>query len=139
MRKNIISPIIFIACLVLTSCQSKNSQAESKENQITNCHIPLDNIIFTYALNGADTCVTILENGALEFQCNEGLDFFSDPNGGKLSNNTLPILLVPIDNTRPFTLTAKVTPGFTQDGTYNAADLFVYANKTGRASCRERV
>lgn len=56
----------------------------------------------------------------------EGLDFFSDPNG-KLSNTTLPILLVPVENTKPFTLIAKVTPEFTTEGLYNAADLFVYS------------
>lgn len=46
---------------------------------------------------------------------------------GKLSNTTLPILLVPVENTKPFTLIAKVTPEFTTEGLYNAADLFVYS------------
>ena len=68
----------------------------------------------------------LLDDGALEFHCAEGLDFFSDPNG-KLSNTTLPILLVPVENTKPFTLIAKVTPEFTTEGLYNAADLFVYS------------
>lgn len=68
----------------------------------------------------------LLDDGALEFHCTEGLDFFSDPNG-KLSNTTLPILLVPVENTKPFTLIAKVTPEFTAEGLYNAADLFVYS------------
>lgn len=40
------------------------------------------------------------------------------------------MLLIPTDNTKPFTLTAKVTPEFTSDGLYNAADLFVYVNDT---------
>ena len=130
MRKNIIFPIIFIVSSILISCQTNRSQLEGKEGKISSCNIPMDNIIFTYAVNGADTCVTVLDNGALEFQCNEGLGFFCDPNEGKLTNNTLPILLVPVDNTRPFTLTAKVTPGFTEEGTYNAADLFVYVNNS---------
>lgn len=34
------------------------------------------------------------------------------------------------DSPKPFTLTAKVTPEFTSDGLYNAADLFVYVNDT---------
>ena len=40
------------------------------------------------------------------------------------------MLLIPTDNTKPFTLTAKVTPEFTAEGLYNAADLFVYVNDT---------
>ena len=66
-------------------------------------------LLFTRSINGADTCVSLLADGALEFHCREGLDFFCDPNEGKLSNNTLPVLLIPTDNTKPFTLTAKVT------------------------------
>ena len=92
--------------------------------------ITLNELTFTHALNGADTCVNITGNGAMEFYCAEGLDFFCDPNGGKLSNTTLPILLIPVDNAKSFTLTAKVTPEFISEGLYNAADLFVYANDT---------
>ena len=33
-----------------------------------------------------------------------------------------------LDNSKPFTFSAKVRPGFTSDGTYNAADLLVFAN-----------
>ena len=88
------------------------------------CHI----VTFTNALNGADKYVNVLDNGALEFKCPEGLDFFIDPNEGKLTNITLPALLTKVDNTKPFTFTAKVTPEFTPDGLYNAADLLVYAN-----------
>ena len=35
-----------------------------------------------------------------------------------------------MDNAKPFTLQAKVTPEFTKERLYNAADLFVYANDT---------
>ncbi|MFR9263141.1 MAG: hypothetical protein ACLVL2_23170 [Bacteroides cellulosilyticus] len=91
-------------------------------NKVTDCKISAGNITFTNAINGAENCVKLLDDGALEFHCTEGLDFFSDPNG-KLSNTTLPILLVPVENTKPFTLIAKVTPEFTTEGLYNAADL----------------
>ena len=59
MRKNIIFPIIFIVSSILISCQTNRSQLEGKEGKISSCNIPMDNIIFTYALNGADTCVTV--------------------------------------------------------------------------------
>ena len=111
----------------MASCQSNNSakQDESQQtmnetvmNKVTDCKISAGNITFTNAINGAENCVKLLDDGALEF--------FSDPNG-KLSNTTLPILLVPVENTKPFTLIAKVTPEFTTEGLYNAADLFVYS------------
>ena len=100
----------------MASCQSNNSakQDESQQtmnetvmNKVTDCKISARNITFTNAINGAENCVKLLDDGALEFHCTEGLDFFSDPNG-KLSNTTLPILLVPVENTKPFTLIAKV-------------------------------
>lgn len=99
-------------------------------NKIQECKVQVGELTFTHAINGADTCVSLPEDGTLEFYCREGLDFFCDPNNGNLSNNNLPILLIPIDNTRSFTLTAKVTPEFTPEGLYNAADLFVYSNDT---------
>lgn len=139
MKSNIIYQTVLAGSLLLTACQPKNTakQDELKQenseitmNKITNCNVAVGDLTFTHSINRADTCVSLLEDGALEFRCREGLDFFCDPNEGKLSNNTLPILLVPVDNTQPFTLTAKVTPGFTKEGLYNAADLFVYANDT---------
>lgn len=136
MKKTII--IALMGTLALGSCQQRESQ-NSKEptvtakkistKNITECNIQFGNLTFTHALNGADTCITVKGQDKLEFRCTEKRDIFCDPNG-KLTNNTVPILLSMIDNTQPFTLTAKVTPGFTKEGLYNAADLFVYANDT---------
>lgn len=136
MRSNIFYQTAIAGFFILTSCQPSNSakQDESQQianeivkNKVTDCKVSVENITFTNAINGADNCVKLLDNGILEFHCAEGLDFFSDPNG-KLSNTTLPILLVPVENTKPFTLIAKVTPEFTAEGLYNAADLFVYSS-----------
>ena len=136
MKKTII--IALMGTLALGSCQQRESQ-NSKEptvtakkistKNITECNIQFGNLTFTHALNGADTCITVKGQDKLEFRCTEKRDIFCDPNG-KLTNNTVPILLSMIDNTQPFTLTAKVTPGFTKEGLYNAADLFVYVNDT---------
>lgn len=122
--------------LILGSCQQKQTEEKPQvmsesvlARNITECDIQLGNLTFTHALNGADTCIAVKEQDKLEFSCTEKRDIFCDPNG-KLTNNTIPILLSAIDNTKPFTLTAKVTPGFTEEGLYNAADLFVYANDT---------
>lgn len=127
MTKSIIFQALLAGCLMLAACQPK-TVTTSTTGKITDCNIQLGDVTFTQALNGADSCVSLLADGVLEFRCPEGLDYFSDPNEGKLSNNTLPVLLIPTDNTKPFTFTAKLTPGFTPEGLYNAADLFVYVN-----------
>ncbi len=135
MKSSSMYKLIVAGCILLISCQPKTAAKQEPQqtssttvmNKITECSVSVGAISFTNAINGAEKNVKILDNGALEFNCVQGLDFFCDPNG-KLSNTTLPILLVPINNTKPFTFIAKVTPGFTIDGLYNAADLFVYSN-----------
>ena len=127
-----------VMALALGSCQqpTQNASLAAQEQEqapapnITECDVKIGNVAFTHALNGGDTCISIMQGeNNLEFRCTEKRDIFCDPNG-KLSNNTIPALLAAIDNTKPFTFTAKVTPGFTPEGRYNAADLMVYACDT---------
>jgi regulation of enolase protein 1 (concanavalin A-like superfamily) len=92
------------------------------------CDIKLAGIHFTKAVNGADTLVKTDAQGRMAFRVGAKKDFFCDPNDNKLSNNTAPILLAKVDNTKPFTLVASVTPGFTAKGLYNAGVLYVYVN-----------
>lgn len=140
MNKTMILLTLIMGGLATQSCQQKTNEqtvvetpaAESKAiiTNLTECQVRVGNLTFTHTLNGADTCITVKEGNAMEFRCTEGRDFFRDPNEGKLSNNTLPALLMEVDNTKPFTFTAKVTPEFTSEGLYNAADLIVFANDT---------
>lgn len=95
----------------------------------TACNIQFGDITFERALNGADSLVSIENGTTLRFRANEKADFFCDPDE-KISSNTAPILLKEIDNTKPFTLTAKVRPEFTATGLFNAAVLYIYANDT---------
>lgn len=138
MKRKTILTAALLGVLTFGSCQQSAKQVSMEtstpkekalEENMTECKIRLGNLSFTQALNGADTCVNIIEPGKLEFRCTEKRDLFRDPNE-KLTNNTIPILLSVVDNTKPFTFTAKVTPGFTNEGLYNAADLLVYANDT---------
>lgn len=92
------------------------------------CDIKLANIHFTKAVNGADTLTKVAAGGKMTFRVGEKKDFFCDPNDNKLSNNTAPILLAEVDNTKPFTLVSKVVPGFTEKGLYNAGVLYIYVN-----------
>ena len=62
------------------------------------------------------------------FRAKPHADYFNDPNDGKLSQSNAAVLLTEVDNTKPFTFSARLKSGFTEDGLYNAAALFVYAS-----------
>jgi regulation of enolase protein 1 (concanavalin A-like superfamily) len=129
--------IILLGLSALTSCNTKNETAKTamKEETKTDsafvngspCDIKLSSIHFTKAINGADTLIKTEANEKVIFKAGEKSDYFSDPDG-KLSNTTAPMLLSEVDNTKPFTLTAKVTPEFTEKGLYNAGVLYLYVN-----------
>ncbi len=134
MNKSII--MAFGLMFALVSCQqhpqSKSDTSSTTEEiskmNLTDCDINFDGVKFTKSLNGGDSLVHV-QDSILTFSCSEGRDIFNDPNG-KLSNHTIPAILAEVDNSKPFTLSVKVRPGFTREGTYNAADLLVFANDT---------
>lgn len=131
------SAIIILSFSALTSCNNKNETAKTSMKEETKtdsafvngspCDIKLSSIHFTKAVNGADTLIKTEANEKVIFKAGEKSDYFSDPDG-KLSNTTAPMLLSKVDNTKPFTLTAKVTPEFTAKGLYNAGVLYIYVN-----------
>ena len=131
MKRTVLYGAFLVGCLSLAACQqhkeSKTSEPDltgkvAETSQITDCEIKVGDVTFTKSINGADTCVTILADGGLEFNCPGGLDFFCDPNEGKLSNNTLPVLLIPTDNTKPFTLTLQCRRSFCVCQRYTLAE-----------------
>ena len=129
--------IIILSLSALTSCNTKNETAKTtmKEETKTDsafvngspCDIKLSSIHFTKAINGADSLIKTEANEKVIFKAGEKSDYFSDPDG-KLSNTSAPMLLSKVDNTKPFTLTTKVTPEFTEKGLYNAGVLYIYVN-----------
>ncbi|MFD1875514.1 DUF1349 domain-containing protein [Hymenobacter bucti] len=86
------------------------------------CTVQLPGLTFTRSLNGAAQHVTV-DKGVLTLRAAAKSDNFNDPDG-KLSNNSAPVLLTQVDNTKPFTLTALVAPQFLE--TYDAGVLYVY-------------
>jgi hypothetical protein len=84
--------------------------------------IALPNITFTRSLNGAADN-TKIANGKLTLASPAKRDNFRDPDG-KLSSNTAPVLLTEVDNKKPFTLTARITPTFVE--TYDAGALYIW-------------
>ena len=109
------------AMLLLSLCMPLLASGQDLGDK--GCHISLPGITFTRALNGAAGHARV-SDGKLTLASEAKGDNFRDPEG-KLSNSTAPILLAEVDNTKPFTLTAKITPASLQ--TYDAGALFIYA------------
>ncbi len=125
----------FVVLLTLSACsQSKSSQQSSTDQQevqtpeLADCDVTLGGIHFTKSINGAENQVSEAD-GIVTFRAIPYSDYFKDPNEGKLTQDDAAILLTEVDNTKPFTLTSRVTSGFlSEGGLYNAGSFFVYAN-----------
>jgi uncharacterized protein len=110
--------IFFLATMVLVIGCKENAELMGEE-----CSIKLPDIHFTMSLNNAAKN-TVVENGIVIVKSDAKKDYFNDPDG-KLSNNTAPVLLSKVDNTKPFTLSAKITPRF--NATYDAGTLYIFS------------
>ncbi len=86
------------------------------------CSFKLPGIQFTKCLNDAEKNTGVVAGG-VTLKSDEKKDFFNDPDG-KLSNSSAPDLLAKVDNTKPFTLTAKISPEFKE--TYDAGALYIF-------------
>lgn len=89
MNKTFIYWTLLGISLCVSSCESHHNPQKATDkdslstiDQIdelkgTDCDIKLGNVIFTKAVNGADTLVRIKDNGILEFRCGGKRDFFA--------------------------------------------------------------
>ncbi|MBS7256774.1 DUF1349 domain-containing protein [Flavobacterium branchiicola] len=138
MKTKLYSSCMVLSLMLTFSCGKKTKESTSlapkkiqgKDSAFVSgipCDIKLPNIHFTKSINGADTLIKKDSKGNLTFAVGAKKDFFSDPNN-QLSNNTAPILLSKVNNKKPFTLVAKITPEFTEKGLYNAGVLYIYVN-----------
>ncbi len=98
------------------------SNAFAQDLGSASTRVALPGITFSLALNEAEKNVKV-DGGRLTLSSPAKRDNFRDPDG-KLSNNTAPMLLSEVDNSKPFTFSAKVTPSF-QD-TYDAGALYIW-------------
>lgn len=112
--------ILLCSLLLLSLCVPLQGIAQELGDKA--CHITLPGITFTRSLNGAADHARV-SDGKLTLASEAKRDNFRDPDG-KLSNNTAPLLLTEVDNTKPFTLTAKITPTFLK--TYDAGTLYIW-------------
>ena len=112
--------IVMSALSLLLLCALHQASAQKLGSET--CHIALPGITFTRSLNGAADHAKV-SDGKLTLTSEAKRDNFRDPDG-KLSNNTAPVLLTEVDNKKPFTLTAKITPTFLE--TYDAGTLYIW-------------
>jgi regulation of enolase protein 1 (concanavalin A-like superfamily) len=119
MRKIMLKRILFFAPFLATCVPMQASAQDLGDKAIS---IALPRINFTRSLNGAAEN-TKVHDGKLTLSSAAKRDNFRDPNG-KLSSNTAPVLLTEVDNSKPFTLTARITPKFLE--TYDAGALYIW-------------
>jgi len=112
--------ILFLIIALLIGCNERSGQPGEP------CSVQLPEIHFTRSLNDAVNNASA-ENKEITIHSDAKKDYFNDPDG-KLSNGTAPVLLAEVDNTKSFTLTAKVTPLFKT--TYDAGALYIFSTET---------
>ncbi len=121
------------SALALAACQqTKNKTTDTSYKpafEIESCNVTLGGIHFTKMINGADRQVSE-KNGIISFTAPEGTDLFIDPDGGKLTQTSAKILFTEVDNSQPFTFSARIKPTFTKEGLYHQGNLVVLANDT---------
>lgn len=94
-------------------------------NMEKECSVKVAGVHFTKCLNDADRKSSVAGD-SVTIKAGAKQDYFNDPDG-KLSNNTAPVLLTKVDNTRPFTFVAKVAPEFA--ATYDAGALYLFVTE----------
>jgi regulation of enolase protein 1 (concanavalin A-like superfamily) len=112
--------ILFTMAPLLAVCSPPEGSAQDLGDKAASIALP--GITFTRSLNGAAEGAK-LSDGKLTLTSAAKRDNFRDPNG-KLSSNTAPVLLTEVDNKKPFTLTARITPTFVE--TYDAGALYIW-------------
>lgn len=95
--------------------------------ELTPCDINIGGINFTKAKNGAENGITLIGD-TVRFVAGPQTDYFRSPDGSVV--NSAAVIFTEVDNTKPFTFTAKVQPGFTETGTYSAGVLYAYESDT---------
>lgn len=130
MIKPLVKQFIMIGCNGNSASQdSANKTAENEatvENAgLTPCDITIGGVRFTTAKNKEAGKIEV-SGDTLKFVAGAQTDFFRSPDGSVV--NSSPVIFTEIDNTKPFTFTARVNPRFTESGTYSAGVLYAYEN-----------
>ncbi len=123
-------PLVFAGLFYLAAfVLGNNSEAETYVDYVDemiqpgdSCNVALGGVRFTRALNNAASNARI-DGAKLILGAKAGTDYFNSPDESAASH-TAPVLLVGIDNAKPFTFTTKLTP--VHDATYDAGAVYLY-------------
>lgn len=124
MKKTI---IFLLASVAIMACSNSIKQQTEEKETLSLCDIVIGDVHFTSQKNNAAQGITIVGD-TMKFVAGAQTDYFRSPDGSVI--NSSPVVFTEIDNTKPFTFTAKVEPQFTKDGTYSAGVLYVYESDT---------
>ena len=112
--------------IILTGCSGNKTETAAEKETLSPCDFVFGGINFSQAKNGAENSVEIL-NDTLKLVAGAQTDYFRSPDGSVIDSS--PVIFTEVDNTKPFTFTAKVEPKFTKTGTYSAGVLYVYEDE----------
>jgi hypothetical protein len=113
-------PALPLLALLLVAPDARAQPVKDEAHRIA-----LPGTVFTRSLNGAAAGAKV-EGSRITLASGAKSDNFRDPDG-KLSNSSAPALLAEVDNTQPFTLTARVTPTLRE--TYDAGALYIWVRE----------
>ena len=132
MKKSVFTAII--ASFAMIGC-TQNGSGETSDGfdgkvttetvELTSCDIKIGGISFTKSKNGAENDITLCGD-TIRFAAGPQTDYFRSPDGTVVNSSA--VIFTEVDNTKPFTFTAKVHPDFTETGTYSAGVLYAYEN-----------
>lgn len=133
MKRHIIVIFGIIMSIITMGCSGNATHRESTDEttaiepstQLTPCDITVGGVRFTKAKNHLSGKIEA-NDSTLAFTAEGHTDFFRSPDGTVVNNS--PAIFIEVDNTRPFTFTAKVHPQFTPTGTYSAGVLYAYVD-----------
>ncbi len=118
--------------LATTACNApkegkdaKNDAIKIEEKEVGMSYADVD---FPTILNPSGGNFEV-KGDTLLIAANGKTDFFVDPLG-EATSLTSPQLMIDIDNTKPFTISVKVTPEFKAADTYSAAGIVAYESPT---------
>ena len=113
--------------IMVAGCSGNQKETIVEKETLSPCDFVFGGINFSQAKNGGENGVEILDD-TLKFVAGAKTDYFRSPDGSVI--DTSPVIFTEVDNTKPFTFTAKVEPKFTESGTYSAGVLYVYEDST---------
>src|SRR6478672_12059355 len=122
MNKILILPVMFYLCVI--GCTNGKNKTSANEIQNSNHPMQLD-LYFDTSLNNASQQMQ-KESNRMILSSTKETDYFIEP-GGAYEKANAPLLLRKINNTRPFTFIAKLTPEHKVK--YDAGMTFIYVNE----------